>query len=240
MTAVMEQNILQILPTHKLRWQLNQRSSRRRPIRMTDDANVRQSNMSGHSVTQLLCDYRDGNEEALAALFERYVDSVRGVARRRLDKRTSQVTAGSDIANDVFLLLSQKMKGEQAIELKDRDHLWNFLCALVRGRVSDERKRAKALKRGGDQFQQLGSGDDDEGLETLAMVADSPELIALALDQAEAVRIRLEDLEARVLSLKLQLRTNAEMCQLLGIPQHKLSRILRRIRDEFLKQFPDE
>jgi RNA polymerase sigma factor (sigma-70 family) len=192
------------------------------------------------SVTELIDQYRNGNDDALTSLFDRYVAAVRAVARNRLDRRTYKVATGSEIANDVFVMLAEKMRANQAIELKDRDHLWNFLCALVRGKVSDERKRARALKRGLNRLQELGSDDDDGGLESLASVADSPELISQAIDQVVTAVNEMSELESKVLTLKLQLYSNAEICHVLAIPQHKLSRLLRKVRDLVLDAFLSE
>ncbi len=99
-----------------------------------------------HDVTQLLQDWRGGDEQALEELMPRVIDELRVIARsyfaREAPGHTLQPTA---LINEVFL----RLVDADRIEWQGRAHFFGIAARLMRCVLVDHARGRRAAKRGG-------------------------------------------------------------------------------------------
>jgi RNA polymerase sigma-70 factor, ECF subfamily len=111
---------------------------------------------SPHEVTQLLLDWRNGDQEALEKLTPLLYDELRRLAdsylRRERANHTLQATA---LVNEAFLqLLGGNQKGGQGggqVDWQNRAHFFGIAARLMRQILVDHARSHAAGKRGGGQ-----------------------------------------------------------------------------------------
>jgi RNA polymerase sigma factor (TIGR02999 family) len=142
--------------------------------------------VSPSNVTQLLVDWRQGDQSALARLIPLIYDELRRIAHRYVQQErqgnTLQTTA---LVNEAYLRLA----GQDQPPWQNRAHFFAVTARVMRHILIDHARRRHYLKHGG-QFQQVSLQ------EALSMSAQrAAELIALdeALDELKAFDARKSD-----------------------------------------------
>ena len=98
------------------------------------------------SITQLLRASRDGEPQALAALFDAMYPELRTIARRRLarDDRGTLLDTTS-LVHECFL----KLAGSEELAIEDRRHFLAYAATVMRSIVVDFARARVAERRGG-------------------------------------------------------------------------------------------
>jgi RNA polymerase sigma factor (TIGR02999 family) len=142
--------------------------------------------LSPSNVTQLLVDWRQGDQSALARLIPLIYDELRRIAHRYVQQErqgnTLQTTA---LVNEAYLRLA----GQDQPPWQNRAHFFAVTARVMRHILIDHARRRHYLKHGG-QFQQVSLQ------EALSMSAQrAAELIALdeAMDELKAFDARKSD-----------------------------------------------
>jgi RNA polymerase sigma factor (TIGR02999 family) len=142
--------------------------------------------VSPSNVTQLLVDWRQGDQSALARLIPLIYDELRRIAHRYVQQErqgnTLQTTA---LVNEAYLRLA----GQDQPPWQNRAHFFAVTARVMRHILIDHARRRHYLKHGG-QFQQVSLQ------EALSMSAQrAAELIALdeAMDELKAFDARKSD-----------------------------------------------
>ncbi len=159
------------------------------------------------NLTELLLDWKHGDESALARLTPLVYDELRRIAHRYVQRErnghTLQTTA---LVHEAYLRLA----GDQQIEWQDRAHFFAVTAQVMRHILIDHARRRRYAKRGGDPQQVSLS-------EAHAMTQErASELVALdeALDELAEVDPR----KARVVELRyfggLSLEETAEVVEI--------------------------
>lgn len=165
-------------------------------------------------MTQLLTDWRNGNQEAGSQLWEVAYDELRRMAGNQLRReRPGHTLAATALVNELYLRL---FAGEP-IAWQDRAHFFAVAARQLRRLLVNHARDRRAQKRGGECVR-LGLSD----VHDLGTPAE-PDL--LELDQALS---RLEHLDARAAQV-IELRffaglTERESAEALGISVATLKR----------------
>lgn len=140
-------------------------------------------------VTQLLVDWRNGNERALDQLMPIVYEELRRVAHRHMrgeaQNATLQATA---LVNEAYIRLV-----EMDIQWQGRVHFFAVAAGLMRRILVDEARRRRAQKRGGGE-RHLSIEDVD--------VAQRPAQDLLALDEALRKLAEFDARKSQVLELR--------------------------------------
>lgn len=144
--------------------------------------------MTASNITQLLANWREGDEQAFAQLMPLVYDQLHRLARsyirnERLD-HTLQATA---LVNEAFL----KLVEQDHIDWKSRAHFLGFAAHLMRHILVDYARARSTAKRGG-ALQRVSIeavGDVAAEVRDLDFVALDEALDALALIDAQQARI---------------------------------------------------
>jgi len=152
---------------------------------------------------------RRGSREALARVYEKYVDAMLTLAMGLLNQRA----AAEDVVQDVFLSFAQSAK-----DLRARGSLRSYLVTCVLNRVRDSRR----------QWQRQARRDAGLGAPT---EAPSPEQAVILVEQAarlnEAVA-KLPDEQREVVLLRL--KANLKFRDIAKLQQTSVNTVLGRYR----------
>jgi RNA polymerase sigma-70 factor, ECF subfamily len=141
-------------------------------------------------VTQLLTDWRDGNQQALEDLIPLVQAELKRLARAYLRReREGHTLQTSALVNEAFLRLV-----DQQISWQNRAHFFGIAAQLMRRVLVDHARAQQGLKRGGDQ-QRV----------SLADAAEMPDARAadlVALDDALSTLATLDPRQSQVVELR--------------------------------------
>jgi DNA-directed RNA polymerase specialized sigma24 family protein len=177
------------------------------------------------SVSRLLGGLRDGDEEAVRRLWQRYCQPLVRLARARLSARGGPPRDAEDVALDAFWSLCAAAAGptERLPHLSNRAHLWRLLACFAARRALDLARSEGRRRRVIVEEAALGA----DGFEALAGREPPPELSAAVADLLEC----LPGEELRRLAVaKMEGCTNAEAARRLGRSLSTVERKLQVIR----------
>jgi RNA polymerase sigma factor (TIGR02999 family) len=108
------------------------------------------------NVTQLLVDWRNGNQNALNQLMPLVYDELRGLAKRYLRRENSCHTLQTNaLVNEAYL----RLVNQQGVEWQNRAHFFAIAAQVMRHLLVDHARSKQYAKRGGGAQQiTLGEG----------------------------------------------------------------------------------
>jgi DNA-directed RNA polymerase specialized sigma24 family protein len=185
------------------------------------------SGSSPGSVSQLLGGLRDGDEEAVRLLWQRYFQPLVRLARGRLSARGCADHDAEDVALEAFWSLCQRVTrpdaGDCFPRLNNRAHLWKLLACFTARRAFDlARKEGRRCRVVADEAA-LGA----DGFEPFAGKEPPPEFSAAVADLLECLPT---DELRRIALARLEGRTNDEAARYLGRSTSTVERKLQVIR----------
>lgn len=188
------------------------------------DPNNRTFSTDEGNVTQLLRQWRNGDEEAMDRLMPLVYDDLRRLAghfmRRERAEHTLQTTA---LVNEAYL----RLIGTN-VQWKDRAHLFAVVARLMRRLLVDHARTRQRVKRD--------SGNVKISLDEATEVPTKRALDLLALDQALTRFAILDRRKVEIIELHFFGRlSNDEVAEALGISRSTVQRELR-LAKAWLKQ----
>ena len=184
------------------------------------------SNTGPGSVSRLLGGLRDGDEEAVRQLWQRYFQPLVRLARNRLSATACAARDAEDVALEAFWALCERVANEDKVrfpELHNRTHLWKLLaCFTARQAFDLARKEGRRRRLVGDEGA-LGEG----GFEPFAGREPPPEFTAAVADLLECLPT---DELRRLAVARMEGRTNEEIARDLGRSLSTIERKLQVIR----------
>jgi len=151
--------------------------------------------MSSQTITQLLLDWRGGNEAAFNQLVPMVYDELRGIARRYLKHEDSGHSLQSaDLVNEAYL----KLVNQHEVDWQNRAHFFAVSANIMRRLLVDHARSHHRAKRGG-QVIRITLNE-----ETSAKNSDTQttKLDLLALDQALDRLAELDQRKSRIVELR--------------------------------------
>jgi RNA polymerase sigma-70 factor (ECF subfamily) len=153
--------------------------------------------LSGHDLTGLLIEWREGDRAALGRLTPLVYDEIRRIAHRYVQREreghTLQTTA---LVNEAYLRLA----GKQQINWQNRAHFFAVTAQVMRHILIDYARRRHYVKHGG-EAQRIAF---DEALATEeAVLMTKPRAVELlALDEALNELAKLDPRKSQVVELR--------------------------------------
>jgi RNA polymerase sigma factor (TIGR02999 family) len=143
----------------------------------------------GQSVTQLLRQWRDGDQRALDRLFPLVYDELRVLAVRRLrSAQPGQTLEPAALVHEAYLRLAGV-----DIPWQDRAHFFAMAAIMMRRVLVDHAKERSRLKRGGD----MAKISLDEAL----MVSEDLDSRVVLIDEALTKLSAMDTRKARIIEL---------------------------------------
>lgn len=195
------------------------------------------------SVTQWLCALRGGDPGAAQPLWERYFARLVRLAQARLrGKRQAGASEDEeDAALSAFDSFCRAATQGRFPRLDDRDDLWRLLVTITERKATDQVRRARRLKRGGDRLRLEvdPGGDGPDGLDALVGPEPTPDFAALVAEEYRRLFDLLAEEDLRqIAAWKLEGYTDEEIAGRLGCARRTVSRRLKLIRTLWQAEAP--
>lgn len=172
--------------------------------------------------------WRAGDQQAAQQLFDRYVDRLVALARRRLSQRLARRVDAEDIVQSVFRTFFARAK-EGKFALQDQDDLCKLLFRITVHKTLRQVAFHTAARRDLGAETEL-NRDAPEAAQFLAE-EPTPEAVNGFLDQMEHFLGRLRSQERQILELRMQGVTHEKIAEQLGTYERKVYRVMERIRE---------
>ncbi len=174
---------------------------------------------------ELLRRVREGADGAVRQLLERYGHHLRAVIRQKLGVRLRSVFDSLDFLQDVW---SSFFSGELDHSFRDPHALLNFLVRMARNKVVEVTRRRNGRKTGTNREQSL---DGSARLEAAGLTDDTPPPteLAVASEQWDRLVQGRPFHHVRMLEMRRQGYTNAEIAAALGVNERTVRRLLEKL-----------
>ena len=144
-----------------------------------------------NEITQLLVDWSNGRQEALAELLPVVYGELRRAAGRSLRReRSNHTLSGTALVNEVYLQLVD----QTGVQFQNRAHFFGIAANLMRQILVQHARRHQTAKRGGGQY--LLALDE----EALVLPGRSVDLVAL--DEALSSLAERDARKSRIVELR--------------------------------------
>lgn len=151
--------------------------------------------MSEQSVTQLLLDWRNGNEAAFNQLMPLVYDELRRVARRHLNQESDgHSLQTSDLVNEAYL----KLVNQQQVDWQNRAHFFAVAANIMRHLLVDHARTSRRAKRGGNVIRIT----LNEEITSKSVAEHEKKIDLLALDQALNRLAKFDLRKSRIVELR--------------------------------------
>ena len=143
-------------------------------------------------LTQLLLEWRGGDETALERLIPLVYADLRTIARRCLrDEQRGEALQTTELVNEAYLRLIRSSQ----VQWRDRAHFFAMAARLMRRVLVDEVRKRRFQKRGGDLVR-VTLGDE------ISSSTPTPDFDLLALDEAIERLAQFAPRKAHVVELR--------------------------------------
>lgn len=195
--------------------------------------------MNENDSVDLLARWKEGDEQAAALLFERYVNELVGMARNLLSTRMQRRVEPEDVVQSVYRSFFRKA-GDDRYVLEKSGDLWKLLAAITVSKVRGQVEFHTAKKRGIYTEESLKANDSICGFRPEA-IADQPrpEDAAAVIEELHAVLEKLDPLQRQILELALQNKDVDEITSEVHRSARTVRRTLQRLREELEKRLAD-
>lgn len=166
------------------------------------------------NVTQLLVDWRNGNDDALNQLMPLVYDELRGLAKRYMSRERSTHTLQTNaLVNEAYL----RLINQQDVDWQNRAHFFAIAAQVMRNLLVDHARAKQYAKRGGGA-QQITL---DEGL----AIASEQSVDVLALHEALERLAEVDERKSRIVELRYFGGLSAEeTAEVLGVSEITIKR----------------
>ena len=193
--------------------------------------------MSEDSCANLVARWRAGDEQAAAELVQRYTTRLVALARSRLSGSVAHRLDPEDLVQSAYRSFFSKARRD-SIEIEPNGDLWQLLVTITLHKLHNQMKRVTAQKRAAQKEQSFGSEDSLLGLRGFALGGDPSPVEALALvDLLEKVMRSLEPAERRMLEMRLQGYTLAEVAAEVRCSERTVRRTVAEIKERLQRLF---
>jgi eukaryotic-like serine/threonine-protein kinase len=175
--------------------------------------------------------FRQGDERAAEALFEKYFSRLTALVRARLSIRLQSRLDADDVVQSTYRSFFVRAAAGQ-FELDASGDLWRLLARMALHKLSHQVGRHTAEKRAVSTEERLSDANE------IASREPSPDEAAAVADELEFVMRSLNDTERRTLELRLQGELLEAIAAELGQSERTVRRTLARVREIMQKRLP--
>jgi RNA polymerase sigma-70 factor (ECF subfamily) len=186
--------------------------------------------MPDHEDKSLIKQYQAGDEDAARQLFDRYVERLLALARRRISQRLASRVDPEDVVQSVFRTFFDRAKAGQ-FQLEDPDDVCKLLARITVHKTLRQIAYHKAAKRD----PSLETSQSTEGQDRLMELLDrepTPDDANAFMDQLEHFLGSLRPQDRQILELRMQGYNNLEIAEKLEVSDRKIRRLMERVRGQ--------
>jgi RNA polymerase sigma-70 factor, ECF subfamily len=196
--------------------------------------------MAGSSFGDVMARLRAGDQAAAREIFQRFVEKLIRLARRKFDAALRRKVDPEDAVQSAYKSFFLRY-GEGKLEVTDWNNLWGVLTMITLRKCLDrvEYHRAKRRDVQREAVDQPGSPGTAPWWEAVAR-EPTPDEAAVLTETVEQLLNGLKEDERPVLEMSLQGYTTQEISAHLARPERSVRRVRERVRKQLeRKQFSD-
>ncbi len=181
----------------------------------------------------LMARLNDGDDEAAAEIFNRFVRRLIFLARSRLNAQVRQKEDPEDVVQSVFRsFFTRQVEGQ--FEIGNWESLWAMLAVITLRKCGNRIEYFQAAKRNVQRNVPGGMKPNESEESRLAWEGiarePSPAEAAVLTETLEELMSGLDERERLILSLRLQEYTVQEIGEQVGRSERTIARVLERVR----------
>jgi RNA polymerase sigma-70 factor (ECF subfamily) len=170
--------------------------------------------------------FKAGSESAATELFDRYCEKLMGMARRRIGQRMASRIDPEDVIQSAFRTFFSRVRNDE-FTFEGESDLFKLLVRLTVNKTLRQIAHHRAAKRDPGKEAGQGSGEDDV-FRSLTACDPSPDVEVALVDEFERFLSQFSEFDRKVLEMKLQGNSSAEIAAALGSYERKIRRVLVR------------
>jgi DNA-directed RNA polymerase specialized sigma24 family protein len=198
---------------------------------------------SGESISQWICQLKDGQRDAVQKLWEGYFTRLVGMARQWLRHAPTQAAEAEDVALSAFDSFCRRAEQGRFPRLSDRDDLWQLLVVIAFRKACNQIKHEARRRPRHAQLIHASALDAEDAAEG-PLFADligrepDPAFAAQTAEEYRGLLARLSNEQLRAIAVwKLEGFTNEEIAVKIGRSVVTVERKLALIRGYWEKGF---
>ena len=186
--------------------------------------------------------FQDGDEDAKAEVFQRFVNRLIGLARTRLDTQIRQKEDPEDVVQSVFKsFFNRQAKGQYNI--KNWESLWSLLALITVRKCINRLEHWTAQRRNVNRevVYQPQLIQSDESLAVWEAISGDPTTSQAAIfaEIVEIVMRELDEKEREILSLRLQGYAIPEISPLVGCTEYMVKLVIKQVKERLRQLFEE-
>lgn len=187
----------------------------------------------------LMSQLRDGNDQAAAAVFERFARRLIALAGKQLDEASRRKEDPEDVVQSVFRSFFRRYQ-ESQFDVTGWDSLWAILTVITVRKCVNRNEYFHAERR--DIRREVNPGAPDQSRDPFQALDAEPtaEQAAVLTETVEHLLDGLEERDRHIVTLHLQGYTIPEISTRAGRSERTVSRVLERTRGRLLRLRADE
>lgn len=138
---------------------------------------------------------REGDREAFDSLFSEHAAPLRLFVRYRMGRRVRSAMESVDLVQEVYM---GAFRAFSTFQGKTQRDFYNWLCGIATHRISDERRKIEAIKRGGAaKFARTKSTSSGSPLDRVEGQGPGPKTLAVLREDGEQMEECFSQLSER-------------------------------------------
>jgi RNA polymerase sigma-70 factor (ECF subfamily) len=188
--------------------------------------------MAESDTINLVARWREGDQKAAAELFQRYANQLVSLAQHRLSAKLASRVDPEDVIQSVYCSFFVGARANRFV-LEHSGDLWRLLVAITLHKVHHQVSRHTAGKRSVARERNGANPDDDFDfpVEMLAQDPSPAEAVILA-DTLEEVLRELDPVKRRMVEMRLQGYSTAEIVAATQRSRATVDRVLDRVKQQ--------
>lgn len=182
--------------------------------------------MTPETSLELFARYRQGESQAADELFQRYVYRLTLLARSRLSPRLASRTDPEDVVLSAYRSFFVRAREGKFVIVRSGD-LWRLLLSITLHKLYRQARRHTAERR---SVAREEAWDGAAGESPLMSREPTPEEALAAADELTALLAALDPFARRVLELRLQEESLADIAAETGRSERTVRRALEQVR----------
>jgi RNA polymerase sigma-70 factor (ECF subfamily) len=173
--------------------------------------------------------FRDGDQQAAALLFHRYVQKLVGLAQRRLNSQIGRRIDADDVVQSAFRSFFRGAR-DGRFHLESGQDLWRLLAVITITKVKKQVEFHTARKR---DFQLERSPSTEDSATDVSQQADdepSPADTLALVEQVEHIARQLGADQQRIFAMRLDGHPLDDIAATLSISERTVRRVLDKIK----------
>ena len=183
--------------------------------------------------TRLIEGLRSGDDAVMSEFYDDFGPALERLADRHIADGLRRRFGAESVVQSACRTFLRRARAQE-FTLGDARELWSLLCAITLNKVHDQARFHLRHRRRADREVEVEPG----GSSTLDAASDDlgPDEAVVFADEFERILRELSEEDRRIIDLKLQERSNAEIADELGCCERTIRRLLGKLRERLERE----